>query len=943
MSALVGGGATNTKNVIKYSSLQVSTSQLDIPVTLFWGQRRISPNCIWYNDFQSHKANAGKGGGKGNEYTYSAAVMLALGEGIMSQPLNVWGPSSTTTTTTLSALGLSLFTGTAMQSVWSWLQSQYPAQAQAYMDTAYVASSNLNLGESASVPDYAFEMQRLNGFGNILTAPGWTNPTTHAVTQGSDVSFADVIPDFLTNPVYGMGLSLTDLGDMTAFAAYQSAQGIYVSPCLTAQEKATDILARWATIANSWIYWSGTAIQFVPLGDSALSGNGFTYTPDLAPAYALGPGDILDAIEVTRQDPADCYNRTVLEICDRTRGYVSSPVEYKDPFLVAEYGLRDNSSTQANEICNPAVGAICAQLIGKRAAYIRNTYKFKTSYRCILLLPGSIVTLSDPHIGLTNFPVRIRSIAEDEGGVLSFVVEELPSGIGTYFSLNTPPVSVATTVNTNAAPGPVNIPAVCEPASSFGAPSILIAASGGPYWGGANVFLSLDGVEYSQIGTLTKAALQATLTAPLAAFPGPNPDIADTLAVDATPSGGVFPSVGVANAQNYTSLCWVAPVPVASGGDEVLSAQGELLAFGAVAPSGTFTANLSWLERGLYGTGAIAHGAGSQLTLFDTTGRLGSTLIYALAPRYIGKTLYLQFQSFNVFGQAEQSLSECAVYTYTPTGASYGSAGAGTPSQPTGFGGIVTSSQVFLSWNANPATDNVTAYAVYRASGTSAPFSAAALIWAGDALSFTDSSVNLVSGYTYYLVAINAVGESSPGAGFEASTAGINNGQVLQSGDLAAAAELDIDFNPQVLACGFLEIDLWNLQLGSNGASVAMGLRHAGAYITGVSYFYTGTGSDSNGSSGVHGSQTNSFPLTAASSNTDSGVVSMRLWVGGAANTFKIQFVSCMQTTGDADFNVYQMCALSSSGLTVTPTGMAFKATTGTLALSYAIKGFVTA
>ena len=61
MGALVGGG-TNTQNVIKYSDLQVSTSQLDLPVTLFWGQRRISPNCIWYNDFQSHKQNAGKQG-----------------------------------------------------------------------------------------------------------------------------------------------------------------------------------------------------------------------------------------------------------------------------------------------------------------------------------------------------------------------------------------------------------------------------------------------------------------------------------------------------------------------------------------------------------------------------------------------------------------------------------------------------------------------------------------------------------------------------------------------------------------------------------------------------------------------------------------------------------------------------------------------------------------
>src|SRR5580700_3998872 len=160
MGALSGGGNTNTKNIIKYSDLQVSTSQLDIPVTLFWGQRRISPNCIWYNDFQSHKQSAGKGASKGGDYTYTAAVILALGEGVISAPVNVWGPSSTTTTTTLSKLGLGFMSGTATQTPWSYVTTNWPAQALAYMDTAYVYSSNMNLGESATVPDYAFELQR---------------------------------------------------------------------------------------------------------------------------------------------------------------------------------------------------------------------------------------------------------------------------------------------------------------------------------------------------------------------------------------------------------------------------------------------------------------------------------------------------------------------------------------------------------------------------------------------------------------------------------------------------------------------------------------------------------------------------------------------------------------------------------------------------------------
>src|SRR5208337_4738769 len=154
-------------------------------------------------------------------------------------------------------------------------------------------------------------------------------------------------------------------------------------------------------------------------------------------------------------------------------------------------------------------------------------------------------------------------------------------------------------------------------------------------------------------------------------------------------------------------------------------------------------------ERGLYGTNAITHSMGEQFTVFDTTGKLGSTLIYDLPAQYIGRTLYLKFQSFNVFKQAAEDLSTVTAYEFVPSGASFGSAAAGVPTAPAGFGGTVQSSQVLLTWSANPVNDNVVAYAVYRANGASALFSSAVLVWSGDALAFTDTNVNLVTGYTY--------------------------------------------------------------------------------------------------------------------------------------------------------------------------------------------------
>ena len=92
MAVLLGLGP-KTPKVVKYSSLQMGTSQLDLPIPVFWGQRRIDTNVIWYNNFQRHKqgGKGGKGGGgKGaGQYTYSAAVILALGEGTIDGIINI--------------------------------------------------------------------------------------------------------------------------------------------------------------------------------------------------------------------------------------------------------------------------------------------------------------------------------------------------------------------------------------------------------------------------------------------------------------------------------------------------------------------------------------------------------------------------------------------------------------------------------------------------------------------------------------------------------------------------------------------------------------------------------------------------------------------------------------------------------------------------------------
>ena len=475
---------------------------------------------------------------------------------------------------------------------------------------------------------------------------------------------------------------------MTQFANYTRALGLFFSPLLNSQEKGTDVLGRWAQLTNSWIFWGGTQLMFVPLGDAALTGNGVTFIPQNDVAYTLQLADLVAGqneppVKVTRKDPADCYNRTAVNICDRTLGYIDNPAQWYDDNLIDDYGLRDNTSVSGDDICDPAVGAIVAQLIGKRAAYIRNTYTFKTSYRFIRCLPGTVLQISLNYTGLT-LRVRVTEVAEDEQGQLSFSAEEFPGTVGTYVpSLATAAAYTSRFPDVNAAPGNVNTPAIVEPPASFtsGAAKVIVAASGAVNWGGCDVWLSFDGTTYRNIGTISAAAVQGVLTAPLAAFAGTNPDSASTLSVDCTESGATPQPVTHADAQMLRTVALVAPQPTPASGAYVVPANGELLAFGNVTTTGTNSASLSYLERGQYGTGAGAHAIGDQFTLLDVLDVSDATVSFELPAAYIGQTLYLKLASFNLFGNAGQDLSTCLEYKYTPTGAGFGSGSAGAPAK----------------------------------------------------------------------------------------------------------------------------------------------------------------------------------------------------------------------------------------------------------------------
>lgn len=638
----------NSQVSVRYTQLQLQTSAQGVCIPLVYGANVIAPNLIWQGDFQSHQVG-GKGGGKGGggkgsgQYTYTDAVILGLCEGPIFGLGTCWSGG---TAVTLSSLNLTLFTGTQTQTPPAWMVSNFPAQAESYAYTAYLFSSLFDLGSSASLPSLKFEVA------GILYDDSVEMPLDQ------DANFADIIHDYLTNPQYGvLGFpsSVIDTGGLAFYRNYCLAQGLFASPAMDSQEQALTTLQRWAMLSNTWIFWSGDKLKFVPLGDSVIVANGTTFNPILTPVYDLGPDDFIfdatseDPVTVDRIDPADGYNRVELDCRDRANGYVSTPVYWEDQASVDLYGLLQSNTVSCTEICNLTVATNIAALVGQRSVFIRNTYKFKLPHIYVLLEQGDLITLTEPNIGLSATPVRVKLVEEGTDMLLTITAEEFPGTVGTPLYPRTQQDSAGQPNPSRLVdPGDVNPPAIFEPTPSItgGIPQVWIGLSGGPNWGGADIYLSADGTNYTWLGQIVQPCQQGVTTTDLLA-------------------GGTAVSVDMVESNSILSTAVTAGD--AAAGRTASLVDNEVLSYGTVTPTGTFTADLSGIDRGSYNTAPAHHPVGSQFTRINPS----AIFLYNLPKAYVGVTLYFKFTSFNVFGAETQDISSVVQYTYVPSGVAY--------------------------------------------------------------------------------------------------------------------------------------------------------------------------------------------------------------------------------------------------------------------------------
>lgn len=644
----------------RQTSIQIQTSSYGQPVPVVFGTTRIAANMVWFANFTpiSHTTKTGgKGGGSSSNttYTYTASAILALCEGTISGIGSVWKDKDKTT---LAALGLTLFTGAQDQPVWSFLSgysnstnfgfdttfgyrgsgASFVSQAINYSGTAYLCASAYNLADGAAVPNHSFEVQGLNivGSGN------------------QDANPADVVPAILTSQQFGVGFSASLIGSMTTYQTYCKAAGLFISPSYTTQRPAADCIQELCDATNTAPLWSGGTLKFIPYGDTALIGNGATYTPNLTPVYDLADDDFLPKdpgpILVTRVTPADAYNRVQVEFRNRLNQYNQEVVSAEDQDAIEKYGLKIAPKITMDFVCDSGIAKVIAQLALQRLLYKRNTYEFELGARFAMLEPMDIVTLTDPGLQMTRVPVRITSIEEQDDGY-SVIAEDLLIGIASaasYAHDNGLRWQNSTAVVPSSVAAPILFELPADPSAT--GLSVAVAVGGQPgdlMYGGCRVWLSYDGVNYREEGVIYGSSRYGTLSASLAAAAA-GMDTANTLALSLRSDGQLISgsSQDVANGSTLI-LC----------GSEYLSYQNATL-------TGTRAYNLTTLKRGLYNTATGSKTSGTRWVRVDNA----VAVLKDMDLTMIGKTVYIKLTAFNVYGSAEQDLSAVTAYTYTITG-----------------------------------------------------------------------------------------------------------------------------------------------------------------------------------------------------------------------------------------------------------------------------------
>lgn len=643
----MGGGTTISNSETRAEALKLQSSSYGAAVPVVHGKTRIAGNLLDYGRFTAvanttSEEVGGKGGGTTMEnttYTYRATVVIGLCEGQIQSIGAVWaGKVKYASLNDVPSFTRDWRNGEVWaQPEWWPLSLLGDDHYLPYSGMALIGIQDYELGGGADLPNHNFEVAARGAYQAHPDLP--------------DADAADIVSDWVTDKRMGLGLPSSVLGDLAPLSQWSRASGLMFSPALTEQAPGADRINQICELAHVAVVPADGKLNFVPLATEAVSrtvgSTTFSYTPDLTPLFELTADQFLAAedearIEVSRKTPADVYNIVKVEFRNRNNEYALDVAVAEDRANVDVYGAKPAPTIKADWIHDHRTAQTFARMKLQRYLTYLRTYTFRLPWNFAEILPTSLLVITDEEQGVEQALVRVDKMLEIEDG-WELTCTDCPAvqSAAPIYSL---PQPIGFTHSYSALPGATTVKAMFEAPYQLagGGLEVWAAVEGGEHWGGAHVWVSLDNVSFKKVGTTFGASRSGRLSAAISG---------GVLAIDQV-TGKVL-SGSAADAEAKATLCYI-------GG-----ANPEYLSYSSATLTGTGAYSLSGLVRGQFGTtDASAHADEDIWVRCDEALASSGQLDLAL----IGQTVWVKFQSFNIYQLQAQDLADVTAVSYSITG-----------------------------------------------------------------------------------------------------------------------------------------------------------------------------------------------------------------------------------------------------------------------------------